>query len=527
MLHDIQAGTLQPQAPSIKASPLSPQPFAVTFPGQKIASSPDNPFSRRPHETWSMPPSSMVQAMPESRELASEVEEPRLERKPFSLYAEGQTPPAPPNGRGIQAKLTIGQPNDHYEKEADRTTKRTIQMPESVGWGQIVPDLQASNDGASSTNSGLQRVQVATAANDLESLKTIQKDLRKQMLSDPLHPPKDVREALATARTWTMDRIAAIRDKYAPQIETAKGGNAGTDHTGAIETIEESMDKECTPYLDVLMEGDPQYRYQHFNTEVSEKVFAAVRLHSARRALDGIGQKGHRAKAEAEARLHANLPNLDDPWCGAFAYTQAEMGGGFDSKWVGAMQGERGIRGALTYYGEMNPWIWVFDDWKRLKNYHNERGSLRWYKTIEQKPPIQAGDLVLIDNDYGLDPDHITTAISFDGRFLTTVGGNQGTKSSDDETGVSRNLFDLQKNPSPNDVTNRNAQGQPIDSEGNVLDPTAPDYNRKRTHAPGKTKNKRIHGVGRWSVVDYERHLYSTSQSKPSQPSPAQLAALG
>ncbi|MDX2241607.1 MAG: hypothetical protein NW224_13060 [Leptolyngbyaceae cyanobacterium bins.302] len=51
MPHDIQADTFQPQAPPLKASPSSPRPFEVTFPGQEIASSHENPFPRRPHET--------------------------------------------------------------------------------------------------------------------------------------------------------------------------------------------------------------------------------------------------------------------------------------------------------------------------------------------------------------------------------------------------------------------------------------------------------------------------------------------
>lgn len=43
------------------------------------------------------------------------------------------------------------------------------------------------------------------------------------------------------------------------------------------------MDDECTPFLKVLMEGHPEYRYEHFNQDVQKKVFSAVRLHDARR----------------------------------------------------------------------------------------------------------------------------------------------------------------------------------------------------------------------------------------------------
>ena len=377
--------------------------------------------------------------------------------------------------------------------------------------GQIQPLLQRQEK--SHATSALQRVQAAIAANNLPSLLTIQQDLLQQMLLDPLHPPDDVRAGLATARHWMMDRIAATRDTYASQITAASTGRStGTDGTGTVETIETSMDTDCTPYLEALMKGDPQYRYEHFDTTISEKVFAAVRLHSARR---GVGQIGHRAKAEAESRVHGRLP--EGAWCGAFAYTQAEQGGGFDRHWVGSMQGEGGIRAALEKGGNIDQtWIWVVDDWKNLKAYHADRGSVRWYEEIQRSPPskgIQAGDLVLMDNAFGTNPDHITTAISFDGRFLTTVGGNQGSDAPSDEKGVSKSshALDLQNNPEPNDVRKTNAKGERIREVDPNLGP----------------KHTRIHGIGRWSVVDYERHLYKTSSSKPKPPSAAELSALG
>jgi hypothetical protein len=363
-------------------------------------------------------------------------------------------------------------------------------------------------DGDSSA-SALQRVQEAAAANNLKALIVIQQELRKQMLTNPSRPPEEARVGFATARHWTMDRVAAIRDTYDTRIGAARtGASTGTDATGAVEALETSMDAECTPYLDVLMEGDPQYRYEHFNTTVSEKVFAAVRLHSMRR---GVGKIGDRDAAEREARLQGKVSkDSENPaWCGAFAYTQAEKGGGFDSKWVFNMQGEGGIRSALIDT-LADTWIWVFDHWQKLKEYHQLRGSQRHYRTLPPIPPdIQAGDLVLIDNNFGMDPDHITTAISFDGRYLTTVGGNQGTG----EAGVSRSkAIDLQSNPDANDVRKKDEKGARI----------------PKTVDPKIAKNTRVHGIGRWSIVDYERHIYKKSTEMPSTPpSAAELAKLG
>jgi hypothetical protein len=43
---------------------------------------------------------------------------------------------------------------------------------------------------------------------------------------------------------------------------------------------------------------------------------------------------------------------------------------------------------------------------------------------------------------------------------------------------------------------------------------------------PIKTKSNRIHGVGRWSIVDYETHIYRTESQMPTKPPTAkELAA--
>jgi hypothetical protein len=72
--------------------------------------------------------------------------------------------------------------------------------------------------------------------------------------------------------------------------------------------------------------------------------------------------------------------------------------------------------------------------------------------------------------------------------------------------------FDLQSNPEPNDVRATNAAGERIREVDPNLGP----------------KHTRVHGVGRWSIVDYERHVYQTSPQMPAAPpTPAQLAAVG
>ena len=155
-------------------------------------------------------------------------------------------------------------------------------------------------------DSPVELVQKAIASSSLDQLIALQHRLRAELAKDPLNPPEPVRAALATARHWTMDRVAAIRDTYAPVIDAlGSGAAAGTDITGERELHENRMDGECTPFLNALMEGHPEYRYEHFNEDVRKKVFSAVRLHASRR---GLAQIGHRATAEDEARSEAGLP---------------------------------------------------------------------------------------------------------------------------------------------------------------------------------------------------------------------------
>jgi hypothetical protein len=379
------------------------------------------------------------------------------------------------------------------------------------GKSTLVQQAQLSSAGGGETAANaagvtpLARVQAAATANDLAAVVAIQVELVAQLQQQASDPPQDLREGIAFARAWTMDQIAAIRDKYAPQVSAASATTTqGTDNAEAVEKLEIQEDQECTPYLDALLKGDPQYRYLHFNPEVQDKVFAAVRLHSARRGLTGVNDKGHRAAAEAEARSLGHLPT--GSWCGVFAYAQAAKGGGMDPHWATQMQGEGGIRSALSYFGTQNIWVWAFDHWESLKQYHQSRGSLRYYEVLGAglpARPVQPGDLALLDRDFGLDPDHIMTVAAFDGRYLYTIGGNQGTDSPDDEKGVSRSgPFDLATQPEPNDVTEwqTNDQGE-----------------RVKGHKKGVAKHVRIHGIGRWSIVDYETHVYMTSDKMPSQ----------
>ncbi|MBW4520182.1 MAG: DUF4157 domain-containing protein [Scytolyngbya sp. HA4215-MV1] len=128
--HETQGSGSQPKAGTPKSNPFTPRPFEVTYPGQEIASSPTNPFPRRPHETWSAEPiASPKPAPPADTSAEPEPKRAEIDWSRVSLYAAGQTPPDPPKWKGIQAKLTIGRPNNPYEQEADRVADQVMTMP--------------------------------------------------------------------------------------------------------------------------------------------------------------------------------------------------------------------------------------------------------------------------------------------------------------------------------------------------------------------------------------------------------------
>ncbi len=129
--HDTPSSNFQPKTGTPKAQPLAPRSFEATDPGQVHAASSTNPFARRPHEVYmgeTVSRSSVV-----SPEAKAEPDSPPAEQagyRPFSLHAPGQPPPPLPWWHRTQAKLTIGQPNDPYEQEADAVAERVMTMPD-------------------------------------------------------------------------------------------------------------------------------------------------------------------------------------------------------------------------------------------------------------------------------------------------------------------------------------------------------------------------------------------------------------
>ena len=66
--------------------------------------------------------------------------EPEVQRSPLPRYSFGKLAIAPKERLGIQAKLAIGQPGDRYEQEADRVAEQVMRMPDKEN---LVPSIQS------------------------------------------------------------------------------------------------------------------------------------------------------------------------------------------------------------------------------------------------------------------------------------------------------------------------------------------------------------------------------------------------
>jgi len=374
------------------------------------------------------------------------------------------------------------------------------------GGSAVAPQAQAGGGAVAITappGSPAFRVQTAAAAGNLAQVIQIQGELVAQQ------PRTDeINAGITAAREWMMERVASIRDSFHDRLDAARHASAGAaanQALGNVEQLEVDMNTQCGPYLEGLIHGDPQNRYLHHDHDITTKVFSAVRLRSARL---GVSQLGHREDAERDARSTAHLPQGE--WCGAFAYTQAAHGGGLAGAWAENMMHERAIRHALNYE-TATKWIFAEGTWHPIRAYHIQRGSERHYLPVlpgQPVPEVEPGDIVLKDNRGGVDPDHITTAITSDGGHIQTIGGNEGgndpAQRAAYERGVARTdgSIDLRTQEGPNDNRLRDAQGRFIDGSND-------DHHHK---------NSRVHGIGRWSIVDYEEHTYSPAPTMPAAP---------
>ena len=109
-----------------QAKPLQPLPVVERiFPSQVQASSETNPFARRGYEVFVA--DAPIARKPLNMDAPSEGDAYRGIWGGRSFRMDAPTAPSP-SALGVQAKLTIGEPNDRYEQEADRVAAQVMSM---------------------------------------------------------------------------------------------------------------------------------------------------------------------------------------------------------------------------------------------------------------------------------------------------------------------------------------------------------------------------------------------------------------
>lgn len=188
-------------------------------------------------------------------------------------------------------------------------------------------------------------------------------------------------------------------------------------------------------------------------------------------------------------------------WCGMFVAAHYRSAG-LDADLRKGFYHVANVEHFFTYQWETRVprAIRVGDDWRDVREYHNERGSVRTWMNHGQIESavaggnygaldIRPGDVVLIDHEGNGSADHITMVQSWDpstGMLVTVEGNASGqvvsTRNDEGEVTATKRL-------------NTGAEGNGVTIN-------------ERSLAPGG-QLVRIYGVGRPSAVDFEEHDYS------------------
>jgi hypothetical protein len=359
-------------------------------------------------------------------------------------------------------------------------------------------------------------------------------------LRDALNAPHDgdfdlaagketVRVYAGRHRLELLDRIAfrlleLISERFAPvrtvAVKPEEGKQAApTAAPMAADTLDKKRSeviKELAPWLTAIRTFGTYDRHpEKKNPQAVSDVELAFQLMAVDVARGYLAQQNAAsdvaggAKAVQAEAIKAGKIGEKDAWCGAFAF-MASQGAGLTGAWASLSQGTGGYQGQFNYDFP----VYVYDPgrgWRTLRSFHEERKSMRsafdaankitdWKSVLlkdkagnEHGPP-QPGDIVLIDNAEGLQADHVQMLEWFDAAAgkLKTIGGNEVISPGR----VNESEREL-KDAGPDDQTGKGKLVK--DKDGNEV--------RARAMKTG-----RLRFVGRWSLVDFESHVYSLTK---------------
>jgi hypothetical protein len=334
-------------------------------------------------------------------------------------------------------------------------------------------------------------------------------------------------------RTQTLNRLIQhlMEDLSSSRRPIASRMNAATDDASR-RTEMNTLHTNDAPILAELrrLTAGQKNRWQHPDATVQDDVLAAIQLDAVFNA---------EADLAAPAGAHtaaANAVGMDESfdWCGFFAANQY-MRSSLDRDLRQGFFHVDNVEDYFTYHYASGPharvkkWIYAEGAWHELQTYHSARGSVRHWTDARAihgggTLDIRSGDIVLIDHSGSARPDHIVMVQSWDAatQTLFTIGGNDGGYEVDTNPA----------HPAPKgesaDARERRLRAEaatgaalrPGHGGGHVgvtvqdlssqPDPTAVEKNSAtRTRA-------RIFGIGRPSIVDFEDHIYDSTNLSAS-----------
>jgi hypothetical protein len=314
---------------------------------------------------------------------------------------------------------------------------------------------------------------------------------------------------------------------YGNEVQDA---HKGADPVGNLVAIQAKLQTKLEPLHKAIRDGKPQEeRFEYPGTTERDQAIRDCAITVAQLiALGGAeGARVDPSKAHQDAK--AAVPGLGEAdWCGAFAFMELQKGGlilpssvlGTNPLiWTGPEKQGLGIDEFCEYRPELE--VKIGDTWKKLLDYHRERGSMRKFQVLPASGTdfdqdtksfeggsarrgqiaslddldVQPGDLVMIDRAKGTFGDHIAMCRAYDKatRKLWTIGGNEGAAHPVNVSGA----WELDKNPAPSRV----------DADG---------------------KKSRVYAIARLSLVDYEPHTYrKTGAAGPAERAASAVGASG
>jgi hypothetical protein len=292
------------------------------------------------------------------------------------------------------------------------------------------------------------------------------------------------RAAVDLPSTATVGRLAD-HVRRLRSAEQAASPEASTELLGAATTLQDAL---LAVYQGLAVEGARDTWTQGIGGDSA--------------GLDDIFAAGANPN-DFTAKDRENLPE----WCGVFAAAQWRSAG-LDEEIRRGLYHVTNVTDLFQYKqrgkSERAPaaiWDEEARQWRSLRKYHDERGSLRTWRSREElleqmgDPPVPAqldlrsGDIVLIDSTAALatpdnKPNHVTMVESFDpatGSLRTIEGNTRG--------GLVPTGSGLEK------------------SKKNYVAVHERDVEKQL--APPEPKSSRIHGAGRPSICDFEEHAYA------------------